>query len=33
LIGVEDGEPFYVREALNVEDPIALLMRPMNIYS
>jgi len=33
LIGVEAGEPFYVREALNVEDPIALLMRPMNIYS
>jgi len=33
LIGVEAGEPFYVREALNVEDPIALLTRPMNIYS
>ncbi|MGZ5435483.1 MAG: bacillithiol biosynthesis deacetylase BshB1 [Pyrinomonadaceae bacterium] len=33
LIGVEDGEPFYVREALNVEDPFALLTRPMNIYS
>lgn len=33
LIGVEDGEPFYVREALNVEDPMALLTRPMNIYS
>ena len=33
LIGVEDGEPFYVREALNVDDPIALLTRPMNIYS
>lgn len=33
LIGVEDGEPFYVREALNVEDPVALLTRPMNIYS
>ena len=33
LIGVEDGEPFYVREALNVEDPISLLTRPMNIYS
>ena len=33
LIGVEDGEPFYVREALNVEDPFALLTRQMNIYS
>lgn len=33
LIGVDDGEPFYVREALNVEDPFALLTRPMNIYS
>ena len=33
LIGVQDGEPFYVREALNVDDPIALLTRPMNIYS
>ena len=33
LIGVEAGEPFYVREALNVDDPIALLTRPMNIYS
>ena len=33
LIGVEDGEPFYVREALNVDDPVALLTRPMNIYS
>ena len=33
LIGVEAGEGFYVREALNVEDPIALLTRPMNIYS
>jgi N-acetylglucosamine malate deacetylase 1 len=33
LIGVEAGEPFYVREALNVEDPCALLTRPMNIYS
>jgi N-acetylglucosamine malate deacetylase 1 len=33
LIGVDDGEPFYVREALNVDDPVALLMRPMNIYS
>lgn len=33
LIGVAAGEAFYVREALNVEDPIALLTRPMNIYS
>jgi bacillithiol biosynthesis deacetylase BshB1 len=33
LIGVRAGEPFYVREALNVEDPFALLTRPMNIYS
>ncbi len=33
LIGVEAGEPFYVREALNVDDPFALLTRPMNLYS
>lgn len=33
LIGCEAGEPFYVREALNVDDPVALLTRPMNIYS
>lgn len=33
LIGVEAGEPFFVREALNVEDPIALLTSPMNLYS
>jgi N-acetylglucosamine malate deacetylase 1 len=33
LISVDAGEPFYVREALNVDDPIALLTRPMNIYS
>lgn len=33
LIGVNAGEAFYVREALNVEDPVSLLMRPMNIYS
>lgn len=33
LIGVEAGEPFYVREALNVDDPIELLTRPMNLYS
>lgn len=33
LIGAEAGEPFYVREALNVDDPFALLTRPMNLYS
>jgi len=33
LIGIAAGEPFYVREALNVDDPVALLTRPMNIYS
>jgi bacillithiol biosynthesis deacetylase BshB1 len=33
LIGVAAGEPFYVREALNVNDPVDLLTRPMNIYS
>jgi bacillithiol biosynthesis deacetylase BshB1 len=33
LIGVEAGEPYYVREALNVEDPVDLLTRPMNLYS
>lgn len=33
LIGVEAGEPYYVREALNVEDPVKLLTRPMNLYS
>jgi len=33
LIGVSAGEPYYVREALNVDDPLALLTRPMNIYS
>src|SRR5688572_29383662 len=33
LIGVEAGEPFYVREALNVHDPVDLLTRPMNLYS
>jgi N-acetylglucosamine malate deacetylase 1 len=33
LIGVAAGEPFYVREALNVDDPVALLTRSMNIYS
>lgn len=33
LIGSTAGEAFYVREALNVDDPIELLTRPMNIYS
>ena len=33
LIGVDAGEAFYVREALNIADPFALLTRPMNIYS
>ncbi|HYX28104.1 MAG TPA: bacillithiol biosynthesis deacetylase BshB1 [Pyrinomonadaceae bacterium] len=33
LIGVEAGEPFYVREALNVDDPFTVLTRSMNIYS
>lgn len=33
LIGVSAGEPFYVREALNVADPIDLLTQPMNLYS
>ena len=33
LIGVSAGEPYYVREALNIEDPIDLLTRPMNLYS
>jgi bacillithiol biosynthesis deacetylase BshB1 len=32
-INAEYGEPFYVREALNVDDPFALLTRPMNLYS
>ena len=33
LIGTIAGEPFYVREALNIDDPIATLTRPMNLYS
>ncbi len=33
LIGVTAGEPFYVREALNVNDPVDVLTRPMNLYS
>jgi bacillithiol biosynthesis deacetylase BshB1 len=33
IIGVEHAEALVVREALNVNDPIALLSRPMNMYS
>ncbi|MBX7170590.1 MAG: bacillithiol biosynthesis deacetylase BshB1 [Pyrinomonadaceae bacterium] len=33
LIGVDAGEPFFVREMLNVDDPVALLTRSMNLYS
>jgi N-acetylglucosamine malate deacetylase 1 len=33
MIGVERGEAFFVREALNVGDPVALLTRSMNMYS
>lgn len=33
LIGTAAGEPYFVREAVNVEDPIGLLTRSMNLYS
>lgn len=33
LIGVPAGEPFFVRETLNIDDPVSLLTRPMNLYS
>jgi bacillithiol biosynthesis deacetylase BshB1 len=33
MIGAERGEAFFVREALNVDDPAALLTRRMNMYS
>lgn len=33
LINVEHAEAFYVREALNIADPVALLTRPMSYYS
>jgi bacillithiol biosynthesis deacetylase BshB1 len=33
LIGTDAGEPFFVREMLNVNDPVELLTRPMNLYS
>lgn len=32
LVLARYGEPFLVREALNVEDPIRLLARPMNLF-
>jgi len=33
MIGAERGEAFFVREALNIADPVALLTQPMNLYS
>ena len=33
MISCQYGEAFFIREALNVADPVALLTRPMNIYS
>jgi N-acetylglucosamine malate deacetylase 1 len=33
MIGVRYGEAFFVREALNIADPVALLTRRMNMYS
>ncbi len=33
LIGTKAGEPFFVREALNIDNPIDLLTRSMNLYS
>ncbi|MGE0884407.1 MAG: bacillithiol biosynthesis deacetylase BshB1 [Blastocatellales bacterium] len=33
MIGAEQGEAFFVREALNVVDPVALLTQRMNLYS
>ncbi|QQS47949.1 MAG: bacillithiol biosynthesis deacetylase BshB1 [Acidobacteriota bacterium] len=33
MLGVDYGEPFLVREALNVDDPVSLLTRQMNMYS
>jgi LmbE family N-acetylglucosaminyl deacetylase len=33
LIAVEHAEGFIVREALNINDPIELLSRKMNMYS
>jgi bacillithiol biosynthesis deacetylase BshB1 len=33
LVGARHGEAFFVREALNVPDPVALLTQRMNMYS
>jgi LmbE family N-acetylglucosaminyl deacetylase len=33
LIGAAQGEAFFVREALRVADPVALLRQKMNMYS
>lgn len=33
MIGCAAGEPFFVREQLNVKDPFKLLTAPMNLYS
>ena len=33
LVGASRGEAFFVREALNVSDPVLLLTQRMNIYS
>src|ERR1041384_661948 len=33
LIGVTAGEPFSVGEGVDADEPLALLTRPMNIYS
>jgi bacillithiol biosynthesis deacetylase BshB1 len=33
LIGVDHGEAFVVREALNIHDPVELLSRRMSMYS
>jgi bacillithiol biosynthesis deacetylase BshB1 len=32
-VGVDHAEGFFVREALNVQDPVALLSNQMNMYS
>ncbi len=33
LISAKYGEPVFVKQALNVHDPVQLLTRPMNLYS
>jgi LmbE family N-acetylglucosaminyl deacetylase len=33
LIGASAGEPFLVREALDVRDPVALFARPMHLFN